>query len=99
MLYISTLATLSAFRDQGLASALLTDAIVRAAQQYGVTAVVAHVWEANEEALTWYKRRHFKVVGKDEMYYRRLAPKTSAYIIRRDLRPTDLIGHSFEQAG
>ena len=99
VLYISTLATLSAFRDQGLASALLTDVMVRAAQQYGVTAVMAHVWEGNQEALAWYKRRNFRIVGKDNTYYRRLAPQTSAYIIRRDLRPTDLIGQGFKRAG
>jgi len=52
---------------------------------------MAHVWEANEEAMEWYRRRGFKVVGREECYYKRLAPKSAAWVVSRDVRPGDLL--------
>lgn len=91
ILYISTLGTLSPFRGHGLATQLLREVTQIAARTYGATAVMGHVWEANEEALGWYKKRGFRVVDRDEMYYRRLAPKTAAFVIKRDILPSDLV--------
>ncbi|KAI4114478.1 MAG: hypothetical protein LQ338_008001, partial [Usnochroma carphineum] len=63
--YIQTLALLSPYRSQGIATALL-DTIVATLCTEGVyegavSAVYAHVWEANEEALEWYVKRGFRV--------------------------------------
>lgn len=95
VLYISTLGTLSPFRSHGLASQLLHSVARRALENYGAATIMAHVWEANNEALAWYKNRGFQVVGKDDMYYRRLAPQTAAYIVRNDLRPSDYAHQAF----
>lgn len=92
VLYISTLGTLSPFRDHGLASQLLQDVSRRAMQNHGAATIMAHVWAANEEALAWYENRGFRIVGKDETYYRRLAPQTAAYLVRKDLRLSDCLG-------
>jgi len=74
-LYISTLTLLSPYRGQGIATHLLSAALSAAERgNHGVTAVCAHVWEANDEALAWYARRGFRVVGREEGYYRRLTP-------------------------
>lgn len=98
-LYISTLATLSPFREHGLASHLLQDVIRRAVEIHGVTAVMAHVWESNEEALAWYEKRGFNVVDKDLLYYRRLAPKTAAYVVKKDLKASDILRLKAESHG
>lgn len=91
ILYISALATLSAFRERGLASRLLRDVTTTAVNDYGARAVMAHVWDQNDEALAWYKGRGFTVVGKEDHYYRRLAPHTTALVIRREVQPSDLL--------
>lgn len=91
VLYISALATLSAFRERGVASMLLRAVTKTAVNEYGARSVMAHVWDQNEEALAWYKSRGFEVVGKEEQYYRRLAPHTAAWVIRREVQPSDLL--------
>jgi len=84
-LYISTLTLLSPYRGQGIATHLLSAALASAERRnYGVTAVCAHVWEANDEALAWYARRGFRVVGREEGYYRRLKPG-GAVLVRREV--------------
>ena len=90
-LYISTITTLSPWRKHSLATHLLATVIRTAVKHYGVTSVMAHVWEANEEAMEWYKRRGFKVVGREECYYKRLAPESAAWVVRRDVMPGDLL--------
>ena len=87
-LYVQTLAVLSAFRGQGVGTALLEDAVgaaVRegAAEGRRVVSVYAHVWEANDEALAWYRARGFTVEeGVAPGYYRRLTPG-GARVVRR----------------
>lgn len=96
-LYIQTLAVLSPYRSLGVASALL-DAIVSTAlihyphQNIKVEEVYAHVWEANEEALEWYKKRGFEV-GEEVVvgYYRKLRP-SGARIVRRRVGVRDWVG-------
>ena len=85
ILYISTLTLLSPYRGQGIATHLLSAALSAAEREdRGVTAVCAHVWEANDEALAWYARRGFRVVGREEGYYRRLTPG-GAVLVRRQV--------------
>ena len=91
VLYISTLTTLGPFREHAIASHLLAEVTRLAIELYEVKAVSGHVWEANGEGLEWYKKRGFRVVAHEPEYYRRLAPKTAALVIRRDICPTDLL--------
>lgn len=66
----------------GIGTALL-EAVVRVAvRRYGVVAVYAHVWEANAEALEWYRKRGFEVGELEVGYYRRLKP-AGARVVRR----------------
>ena len=82
-LYIQTLTLLSPYRRLGIATALLDAVIAAAIKEHGITAVYAHVWEANEEALGWYVRRGFEVVGAVVTgYYRRLRPDGARVVWR-----------------
>lgn len=90
-LYISTIGTLAPFRGHGLAGQLLKEVMKIAVEQHGINVVVAHVWEDNEDALEWYQNRGFKIIRKEKNYYRRLAPKTDAWVIRKEIQPSDLI--------
>ncbi|KAL1384327.1 hypothetical protein HDK64DRAFT_31303 [Phyllosticta capitalensis] len=90
ILYIATLATLSPYRALGLATHLLARVTGTAAREHGVQAVVAHVWERNEEGLDWYKARGFEVLGKEEEYYRKLRPM-GAWVVRRRVGVADLL--------
>ncbi|PNS14775.1 hypothetical protein CAC42_2004 [Sphaceloma murrayae] len=84
ILYISTLALLSPYRGLGVANALL-EAVERVAvEEYGVSAVGAHVWVENEDGLKWYRKRGFRDVGREEEYYRRLKPM-GAVVMRREI--------------
>ena len=85
VLYISTIGTLAPFRRLSLASHLLEEILQVSDKQYGVPSIYAHVWEANEEAMAWYTKRGFTVVLKEQGYYQKLAPKTDAWLIKRDI--------------
>lgn len=90
-LYIATLATLSPYRAHGLATHLLAAVTRAAARQHGVGAVYAHVWVANEEGRAWYERRGFRVLRREEGYYRRLKP-SGAWVVWRRVSVGDLLG-------
>ena len=81
-LYIQTLHLLSPYRGNGVATSLF-DSLLFAQQgqvsdlvkHYHIRTVTAHVHEANEEALAWYRARGFDVQeGVIDGYYRRLKP-------------------------
>ncbi|KAK0846555.1 hypothetical protein LTR91_012026 [Friedmanniomyces endolithicus] len=91
MLYLSTLVLLSPYRTHGIAAEMLRLLIVRAIGQYGVGSVGAHVWEANTEGLEWYAKRGFRVVGREDGYYRRLKP-SGVVVVRREVGVGDLLG-------
>ncbi|KAF2172315.1 hypothetical protein M409DRAFT_17551 [Zasmidium cellare ATCC 36951] len=91
MLYLSTLALLSPYRGHGIAAHLLHTLTRRAIEDYGISSVGAHVWEANELGLEWYRKRGFREVGREEGYYRRLEPK-GAVVMQRDVSVMDLLG-------
>lgn len=89
-LYIQALALLSPYRGHGIAAHLLEAVITEALQGYpDLASVYAHVWEANEEGLEWYRRRDFVVEEPVvEDYYRRLRPR-GARIVRRGVGVRD----------
>jgi N-alpha-acetyltransferase 50 len=90
MLYISTLVLLSPYRSHGIATALLHELTVRTVDAYGIGSVGAHVWEANSDALEWYGKRGFRVVGREDGYYRRLSPQ-GAVVVQREVKVEDLL--------
>ena len=95
-LYIQTLALLSPYRGQGIATALLDGVLASfmssmpgQESEYSVTSIYAHVWEANTEGLEWYKKRGFIVEGEVlEAYYRKLRP-SGARIVKREVGVAD----------
>lgn len=94
-LYIQTLALLSPYRGQGIATALL-DAVLTSVlsppivqEDANVMSVYAHVWEANKEGLEWYKNRGFTAEKEVlEGYYWKLRPR-GARVVRKDLGVAD----------
>lgn len=91
MLYLSTLVLLSPYRSHGVASHLLQTLTRRAIDDYGVTSIGAHVWEANADALEWYHKRGFREVGREIGYYRRLDPQ-GAVVMQRTVSVMDVMG-------
>lgn len=91
MLYLSTLVLLSPYRGHGIAAHMLDNLIRSAVDDYEITSVGAHVWEANEEGLEWYRKRGFKEVNREAGYYRRLNPQ-GAMVMLRDVGVMDLAG-------
>lgn len=90
MLYLSTLVLLSPYRSHGIATHMLHMLTKRAVENYGVSSVGAHVWEANTDGLDWYRKRGFREVAREEDYYRRLDP-SRAVVVQRDVAVMDLI--------
>ncbi|ETN40244.1 uncharacterized protein HMPREF1541_04520 [Cyphellophora europaea CBS 101466] len=88
-IYIQALCILAPYRERGLASHLLKSILEpRILRQYHVNSIYAHVWESNEDALDWYKRRGFKQIMLVGQYYKRLNP-SGAWIVRRDISVLD----------
>jgi N-alpha-acetyltransferase 50 len=90
-LYIATLATLSPYRGHGIAEVLIRQVQLLAANDYQATSITVHVWESNDEARLWYKRRGFEEIGFENDYYRRLKP-SGAWILERPNCPSDFLG-------
>jgi ribosomal protein S18 acetylase RimI-like enzyme len=89
-LYISTIGILAPYRSHGIAMHLLQGVVKKAVEQHGVRCVTAHVWEANDEGLDWYKKRNFEILEKEEAYYRKLKPQ-GAYLVRKWIGVGDLL--------
>jgi ribosomal protein S18 acetylase RimI-like enzyme len=81
-LYISTISLLSPYRSHGIATHLLQRIAVKASEEHGVKYITAHVWEANEDGLEWYKKRGFEIIGTEERYYGKLKP-SGAVLVRK----------------
>ncbi|CAK1354845.1 hypothetical protein CB0940_01352 [Cercospora beticola] len=90
VLYLSTLVLLSPYRHHGIATHLLRTVVQKAAEDYGVTRVGAHVWEANADGLAWYRKREFRETRREPGYYRRLDP-SAAVVVERDVRVADFL--------
>lgn len=89
-LYISTIGILAPYRTHGIAMHLLQAVVRKAVELHSVRCVTAHVWEANEEGLEWYKKRNFEIIGKEEAYYRKLRPH-GALLLRKWIGIGDLL--------
>lgn len=90
VLYLSTLVLLSPYRRHGIATRLLRTVVQKAAEDYGVTRVGAHVWEANADGLAWYRKRGFRETRRESGYYRRLDP-SAAVVVERDVSVADFL--------
>ncbi|KAF2029071.1 hypothetical protein EK21DRAFT_68424 [Setomelanomma holmii] len=90
-LYISTIGILAPYRAHGIAMHLLQGVVRRAVELHSVKSVVAHVWEANEEGLEWYRKHSFEVLEKEDTYYRKLRPQ-GAFLVRKFIGVGDLLG-------
>lgn len=90
-LYISTIAVLAPYRSHGIAMHLLQAVVKKAVELHSVRSITAHVWEANDEGLEWYKKRNFEVLEKEEAYYRKLKPQ-GAFLVRKWIGVGDLLG-------
>lgn len=90
-IYIMTLCTLSPYRHLGVGTQLITS-ILSAAVELGCSEVYAHVWEANTDALDWYRRRGFDVDSGEVVqgYYRKLRP-AGARVVRRRVGIVDAL--------
>ncbi|CAA9960007.1 Acetyltransf-1 multi-domain protein [Pyrenophora teres f. maculata] len=95
-LYISTIGVLAPYRSHGIAMHLLQTIVKKAVELHNVRSVTAHVWEANEEGMEWYKKRKFEILEKDEGYYRKLRPQ-GAFLVRKWIGVGDLIGNDAVQ--
>ena len=91
-LYISTISLLAPYRSHGIATHLLQTVATKAVDQHAVRCVTAHVWEANEEGLEWYKKRGFEIIGKEDVYYHKLKPP-GAVLVRKWIGVADLLAH------
>jgi ribosomal protein S18 acetylase RimI-like enzyme len=91
-LYISTIGVLAPYRSHGIAMHLLQAIVKKAVELHSVRSVTAHVWEANEEGLEWYKKRNFETLGKEEGYYRKLRPQ-GAHLVRKWIGVGDLLAN------
>lgn len=91
-LYISTIGILAPYRSHGIAMHLLQAVVKKAVELHGVRSVTAHVWEANEEGLEWYKKRNFETLGKEDGYYRKLRPQ-GAFLVRKWIGVADLLSN------
>ncbi|RKF61942.1 putative N-acetyltransferase san [Erysiphe neolycopersici] len=92
-IYILSLALLSPYRGQGLATQALQAVIDKATKhrELNIISLYAHVWTENKDALKWYSAQGFQ--KEDSIvhgYYRTLKPNT-AWIFRRRLTPTDYL--------
>jgi ribosomal protein S18 acetylase RimI-like enzyme len=92
-LYISTIGILAPYRSHGIAVHLLQAVVKKAVELHSVRSITAHVWEANEEGLEWYKKRNFEILEKEEVYYRKLKPP-GAFLVRKWIGVGDLLGGS-----
>ncbi|CAG8665638.1 29397_t:CDS:2, partial [Racocetra persica] len=77
-LYIMTLGVLAPYRNLGIGTALLRHILHHATSGAPstpkFTEIYLHVQVSNEEALAFYKKYAFEIVGTVEGYYKRISP-------------------------
>ena len=86
-IYVQTLATTAPYRCLSLATHLLHNLILAFLTNHpdkSITSIYAHVWEANNEALAWYRNRGFLAADMVESYYRKLRPG-GARVLRKNI--------------
>jgi len=97
-LYISTIGILAPYRSHGIAMHLLQAVVRKAVDAHSVRCVTAHVWEANDEGLEWYKKRNFEILAKEEGYYRKLRPQ-GAFLVKKWIGVGDLLPNGATEDG
>ncbi|CAG8490199.1 3745_t:CDS:2 [Paraglomus occultum] len=86
-LYIMTLGVLAPYRHLGIGTTLLNHILHHAtlpSQTPKFVEIYLHVQTSNDEALAFYKRNDFEIVGTREGYYKRIEPP-DAHILKRVL--------------
>ncbi|CAG8781435.1 4704_t:CDS:2, partial [Acaulospora morrowiae] len=77
-LYIMTLGVLAPYRNLGLGTTLLSHILHHAAPGTPpvpkFTEIYLHVQTSNEEALAFYKKYDFQIIGTVEGYYKKITP-------------------------
>ncbi|RIB17934.1 acyl-CoA N-acyltransferase [Gigaspora rosea] len=83
-LYIMTLGVLAPYRNLGLGTSLLKHILHHATSGVPATPkfteIYLHVQISNEEALKFYKKYDFEIVGTVEGYYKKISP-SDAYVL------------------
>lgn len=83
MCYIMTLGVLASYRHMGYGAEIL-EKIILDSKNMGIKCIGLHVHIENRNALKFYDRRGFKVLGKVDDYYKKISPN-SAYILELKL--------------
>eukprot|EP00762_Andalucia_godoyi_P003216 ANDGO_00992.mRNA.1 putative N-acetyltransferase san len=84
-MYVMTLGVLAPYRERGVGSALLEDA-VDLARSVGCPRILLHVHVLNEQAVAFYTSRGFHLGPCIQDYYRRISPP-HAHVLYQDLPP------------
>lgn len=99
-LYIMTLGVLAPYRNLGLGTALLKHILHHATSGVPATPkfteIYLHVQISNEEALKFYKKYDFEIVGTVEGYYKKISPSdayTQFQSIVKESSTTQLLHH------
>ncbi|KAG9294240.1 hypothetical protein G9A89_021599 [Geosiphon pyriformis] len=82
-LYIMTLGVLAPYRNLGIGTELLKH-ILEHANPNKFAEIYLHVQTSNEEALAFYKKYNFQIVGTIEGYYKNITPP-DAFILSKKL--------------
>jgi N-alpha-acetyltransferase 50 len=84
MCYIMTLGILANYRHLGYGAEILLK-IITDSKNIGIECVGLHVHVDNRNALKFYVKRGFKIIGKVNDYYKKISPN-SAYILELKLQ-------------
>ncbi|KIJ49604.1 hypothetical protein M422DRAFT_27967 [Sphaerobolus stellatus SS14] len=90
-LYLMTMGILAPYRSKNLGTKALQE-ILDAASSHSkpnITHIYLHVQESNTDALRFYERHGFKVMGTDPDYYKKIEPH-GAWILEREVGPQAL---------
>jgi len=86
-LYLMTMGILAPYRSRKLGTKALEEVLAAATSHSKpkISLVQLHVQENNEGARRFYERHGFKLVGKEEEYYKKIEPH-GAWILEREVR-------------
>jgi ribosomal protein S18 acetylase RimI-like enzyme len=81
------MASYQPYRSRKLGTKALEEVLAAAASHSKpkITHVQLHVQENNQEARRFYERHGFKLVGKEEEYYKKIEPH-GAWILEKEVR-------------
>jgi len=82
-----TLGVLAPYRSYGVGSKLLNH-VQTYAQQQNIQEIFLHVQTSNSDAIRFYQKFNFQIVGTIPNYYKRITPP-DCYVLSRTLDSTD----------